>query len=96
MSKSKVMLALALALTILPTGCASIMSGGQPSLNVEVEEPSDNVEVIIRGLNNGERIVRRSSNFTVPLSRSTKPITGPSKYVAVSASEDVGGHRPHT
>ncbi|MBO9539602.1 hypothetical protein J7643_03315 [bacterium] len=70
MSKSKLIAPLALA-TML-SGCASIMSGGQPMLNVEVDGPSgDDIQVTIIGLNNGERIVRSGSNFTVPLSRNS-------------------------
>ncbi len=65
-------LPLILALTAVSmTGCATLIGGGNSRLDVAVEEPSQDVEVRIVGLSNGESITRRSSNFSVSLNRNS-------------------------
>lgn len=60
--------ALALSTMLLTTGCATMFGGGSSQLHVDIDEPRQDVEVLILGTN-GETITKRSTDFQVSLSR---------------------------
>ncbi len=66
---SKRLLPAALIAAALTSGCATILGGGPSEFGVNVEEPRQDLEVRLEGIQNGEMIIQRVPEFTVPLSR---------------------------
>lgn len=64
-------LATAFAITVLTSGCATLLGGGPSQFSVDVQEPRRDLEVRLEGLSNGEVIIQRVPEFTVSLSRSS-------------------------
>lgn len=72
MLRKPVLAALATALLVTSAaGCATILGGSPETLTISLEEPVSDAEIVITGLNNGERFVKRGPNTVVQLSRST-------------------------
>ncbi len=58
-----------MSLTLALSGCAALFSGGPSKLDVSVEEPQEDVEVLIDGVSNDHHIRRKVPFFTVALDR---------------------------
>jgi hypothetical protein len=60
-----------LVLALIPSlsGCATLLTRGPSQLEVAVEEPQSNIEVLIEGTSNDHRIRRKVPFFTVSLDR---------------------------
>jgi hypothetical protein len=66
---SKRLLPAALIAAALSSGCATILGGGPSEFSMNVEEPRRDLEVRIEEAGNGETLIRRTPEFTVPLKR---------------------------
>jgi hypothetical protein len=66
---SKHLLATVLTTAVLSSGCATVLGGGASEFSMNVEEPRQDVEVRIEEAGNGETLIRRTPEFTVPLKR---------------------------
>lgn len=74
-------LALALSASLAASsGCATIMSGGQSRLQVNVEGPETGMTTTVRGVNNDEEVTRQDQHFDVVLDRQ-------SSYVVVASAQ---------
>lgn len=51
------------------SGCAALLSGGPSQIDVSIEDPQENVEVLVEGTSNGHQIRRKVPFFTVSLDR---------------------------
>lgn len=58
-----------LCLSVSLTGCAAVVSRGPSQLSVSVEDPQEDVEVLIEGTSNAHQIRRKVPFFTVALDR---------------------------
>lgn len=59
----------ALILTMPLSGCTALMARGPSQLTVAVEDPQEQVDVLIEGRSNGHQIRRKVPFFTVSLDR---------------------------
>ena len=67
----RLLLATALTSAVLSNGCATLIGAGPSEVHVNVQEPRHDLEVRLEGLQNGETIIQRVPEFTVPLNRSS-------------------------
>jgi hypothetical protein len=58
-----------MSLTLALSGCAALLAGGSSKLEVSVEEPQEDVDVLIDGVSNDHHIRRKVPFFTVTLDR---------------------------
>lgn len=75
-----------LLLTVPLPGCAPLLARGPSQLDVAVEEPQENVEVVLQGVSNGQEIRRKVPFFSVTLDRH-------SDYLVTVGGK---GYRPQT
>jgi hypothetical protein len=78
------MTAISLAIALSGTsGCATIFSGGQSRLEVDVEAPESPVLTTVQGIDSGDRDTRSDRHFEVPVERT-------STYVILSSGDGLG------
>lgn len=69
---------LGMAAAIACNGCATLLAGGPSHLDVEVQTPSEEVSVVVRGIDNEDEQLHEAASFRTTLDRKTAYAVGAS------------------